>query len=39
LEAATVSGVDTLVAKRVDAPYDPSLDPSPWRIFPVPAAG
>jgi bifunctional non-homologous end joining protein LigD len=38
LRAATTSGVDSLVAKRVDAPYDPSLDPSPWRIFAVPAA-
>jgi bifunctional non-homologous end joining protein LigD len=38
LEAAAASGVETLVAKRADAPYDPSLDPSPWRIFPVPAA-
>jgi hypothetical protein len=27
------------VAKRVDAPYDPSLEPSPWRVFPVPATG
>jgi bifunctional non-homologous end joining protein LigD len=39
LEAAAASGVETLVAKRLDAPYDPSLEPSPWRIFPVPAAG
>ena len=38
LRAATTSGVDSLVAKRADAPYDPSLDPSPWRVFPVPAA-
>jgi bifunctional non-homologous end joining protein LigD len=37
LEAAAASGVDTLVANRLDAPYDPSQDPSPWRIFPVPA--
>jgi bifunctional non-homologous end joining protein LigD len=36
LEAAAATGVETLVAKRVDAPYDPSLEPSPWRIFPVP---
>lgn len=34
--AAGESGVDFLIAKQVDAPYDPSLQPSPWRIFPVP---
>jgi bifunctional non-homologous end joining protein LigD len=25
-------GVDALVAKRVDAPYDPDLDPPAWRL-------
>jgi bifunctional non-homologous end joining protein LigD len=39
VEAAAASGVDTLVAKQLDAPYDPALDPPPWRIFPVPADG
>jgi bifunctional non-homologous end joining protein LigD len=39
LEAAAASGVETLVAKRLDAPYDPALDPPPWRTFRVPAAG
>jgi hypothetical protein len=28
-------GVDTLVAKRVDAPYDPDLDPPAWRLVDV----
>jgi bifunctional non-homologous end joining protein LigD len=37
LQAATKTGVDALVAKRVDAPYDPSLHPSPWTIFAVAA--
>jgi bifunctional non-homologous end joining protein LigD len=32
LEAAAMSGVQELIAKRVDGPYDPSLDPPPWRI-------
>ncbi|HET6953898.1 MAG TPA: DNA polymerase ligase N-terminal domain-containing protein [Acidimicrobiales bacterium] len=33
LEAAAADGtVDGLVAKRVDAPYDPDLDPPPWRL-------
>ena len=35
VQAAATSGVETLVAKRIDAPYDPSLRPSPWRIFRV----
>jgi bifunctional non-homologous end joining protein LigD len=38
LAAARASGVETLVAKRVDAAYDPSLHPPPWRLFPVPPA-
>ncbi len=32
LAAAATSGVTELVAKRVAAPYDPGLDPSPWRL-------
>jgi bifunctional non-homologous end joining protein LigD len=32
LAAARKSGVSSLVAKRVDAPYDPTADPPPWRI-------
>jgi bifunctional non-homologous end joining protein LigD len=39
VEAAAASGVDTLLAKRVDAHYDPALEPSPWRIFRVPRGG
>jgi len=35
LAAAAASGVERLVAKRTDAPYDPSLDPPPWHTFPV----
>ena len=39
IAAAGASGVDLLIAKRVEAPYDPSLRPSPWRMFPVPRPG
>jgi bifunctional non-homologous end joining protein LigD len=38
LEAAARSGVGQLVAKRVDAPYDPALDPPPWRLVTVDAS-
>jgi bifunctional non-homologous end joining protein LigD len=37
IEAAASSGVDRLVAKRVDAAYDPGLDPAPWHVFVVPS--
>ena len=33
LAAAVEAGVTELVAKRVEAHYDPSLDPPPWREF------
>jgi bifunctional non-homologous end joining protein LigD len=39
LEAAAASGWTTLVAKRVDAAYDPSASPSSWRVVPVPPPG
>ena len=35
LAAAAGSDVTELVAKRVDAPYRPDLDPSPWRLVDV----
>ena len=38
LTAAAEAGVNELVAKRVDSPYDPTLDPPPWRLFTPPAA-
>jgi len=34
--AAAEAGVTELVAKRLDAPYDPTLDPPPWRLFAPP---
>ena len=37
--SACKMNLEGIVSKRLDAPYDPSLEPSPWRIFPVPAAG
>jgi bifunctional non-homologous end joining protein LigD len=36
--AAAGAGLSELVAKRVDAPYDPDLDPPPWRLVAVPPA-
>ncbi|HEX6237099.1 MAG TPA: DNA polymerase ligase N-terminal domain-containing protein [Acidimicrobiales bacterium] len=36
VEAAASSGVERLVAKRTDTPYDPALDPPPWHTFAVP---
>jgi bifunctional non-homologous end joining protein LigD len=38
LAAAAGSGVTELVAKRADAPYDPALDPPPWRLVDTPSA-
>lgn len=38
IEAAASSGVERLLAKRTDAPYDPALDPPPWHTFAVPRA-
>jgi bifunctional non-homologous end joining protein LigD len=38
IEAAARTGVDRLVAKRVDAPYEPAGEPPPWRTFAVPPA-
>ncbi len=32
LAAAAGSDVTELVAKRVDSPYEPDLDPPPWRL-------
>jgi hypothetical protein len=35
VEAAAGAGLDEVVLKRVDAPYDPEADPPAWRIVPT----
>ncbi|HZM32216.1 MAG TPA: DNA polymerase ligase N-terminal domain-containing protein [Acidimicrobiales bacterium] len=35
VEASAGAGLDEVVLKRVDAPYDPDAEPRPWRIVPT----
>jgi bifunctional non-homologous end joining protein LigD len=35
VEAAAGAGLDEVVLKRIDAPYDPDADPPAWRIVPT----